>query len=321
MIEVMKTPLPSPTVVAADIMTRKPEIVNSSSTIASVAKLFLDHSYSSAPVIGSGGEVLGIIDEFALIKIKLQQHLAGDDRDVLAHHQDTFSAPHFVSENTPLIDLVKEMLVATNHRLLVLNKAKNLMGIISPKDVLRYVVGEKEKVKSVKVQLEETKTSLDKTLKELKKTKSKLEIYKDMVMDSPTMIHSVDANGKIIMANRKMHTLLGYKGHELIGKTIYDLYAEATHADASAGLKKIIESGFHQNTFSTMLKKDGEKVRVDVASAALQDESGNFLATITVSRPVDADILLRALHGVLSKDSIGAEQYSEIKNQIEKSQK
>ncbi len=51
-----------------------------------------------------------------------------------------------------------------------------------------------------------------------------------------------------------------------------------------------------------MLKKNGEKLRIDIVSTAIHDEAGEFVGTISVSRPVDSDILLRALHGVLHTD-------------------
>lgn len=42
----------------------------------------------------------------------------------------------------------------------------------------------------------------------------------------------------------------------------------------------------------------GEKIRVDIASSSLTDEAGQFLATISISREVQAEALLRALNGI-----------------------
>lgn len=302
--------------IASDIMTKKPVVFHSSQTIDEAAQNFIEHNYSSAPVLSSSGEILGVLDEFSLIKIKLIQHLEEQGRDKLAFHIDSLQPACFVKENVPLLEVVRDMMRAPNHRLLVINNAKNLLGIISPKDVLLYVVGEKRKSQDLKAELEKTKNDLEVTLAELETTKSKLDIYQDMVMDNPTMIHSVNEQGEIIMANNKMHTELGYNPGELIGKTIFDLYAQAAHPEAVSGLKKVIEEGRHSNTFTTMLKKNGDKVRADIASSALYDNYHKFIGTISVSRPVDADVLLRALHGVLANEGKG-ERYGAIKDIVD----
>lgn len=299
--------------IAADIMTKKPVVFHSSMTIEEAAQNFLEHNYSSAPVLSSTGEILGVLDEFSLIKIKLIQHLEEQGRDKLAFHVDSLQQATFVKDTAPLLEVVRDMMKAPNHRLLVVNNAHTLMGIISPKDVLLYVVGERRKSQDLKAELEKTKNDLEKTLKELETTKSKLDIYQDMVMDNPTMIHSVNEQGKIIMANKKMHQILGYEQGELVGKSIFDLYAKAVHPDAVSGLKKIMEDGHHSNTFTTMIKKSGEKVRADIASTALFDDHHKFIGTISVSRPVDSDVLLRALHGVLAKEKDGGDRYGVIK--------
>ncbi|MCB0350074.1 MAG: CBS domain-containing protein [Bdellovibrionales bacterium] len=303
--------------IASDIMTKKPFVLQSSMTISEASSCFLNHHFSSAPVMSAAGEVMGILDEFSLIKIKLVQHLDENGRDKLAFHKDFFQQATFVKESTQILDVVKEMMKAYNNRLWVLNNAKALVGIISPKDVLRYVVGEKKKQVDLQGELEKAKNDLDKVVAELQQTKGKLDMFEDMVMDNPTMIHSVNKSGTIIMANRKMHELLGYENGELVGKTMFNLYVDSVHAEAVSGLKKIMKSGQHQNTFTTMIKKNGDKIRVDISSTALLDDAGDFIGTISVSRPVDADILLRALHGVLSKDTITDDKMREIRDILE----
>ena len=285
-------------------MTTKPLAVPATMTIREVAGMFLEQGYTSAPVIGSTGAIMGIIDEFSLIKAKLIQHIEDHVGDQLSHHAEYLIPAHCVRLDTPLTEVVREMIKSPNHRVLVLNSAKALVGIISPKDVLRYVTGvHKQVTLDLKKELAEAKESLEHVKKELSKTRSRLGIYKDIVMDNPSMIHSVDGDGKILMANHKMHQLLGYDSNELVGKTIFDLYAPAMHSEALNGLNAIKSTGSHQNTFTTMLRKNGERLRIDIVSSALYDEDENFIATVSVSRPVDSDILLRALHGVIRNDS------------------
>src|ERR1700677_2572245 len=103
---------------ASDIMTIKPIVVAASMTVIEVANMFLEQGYTSAPVVGSAGEILGIVDEFALIKAKLVQHIEEHSRDKLAHHAEYLLPAHTVREETPLTDVVKEMIKSPNHRVL-----------------------------------------------------------------------------------------------------------------------------------------------------------------------------------------------------------
>ena len=123
--------------------------------------------------------------------------------------------------------------------------------------------------------------------------------YQKLYDDSPYSMHSVDEKGIVVLANKRLHEMLGYKHGELIGESVVKLYSDTVRHDALAGLKKIMEEGYQHNIYTTMITKTGEKLRVDVASSALRDDNGNFMSTITISRTVDSQILLRALHGIV----------------------
>jgi hypothetical protein len=52
-------------------------------------------------------------------------------------------------------------------------------------------------------------------------------------------------------------------------------------------------------TYTTMLRKNGDKMRVDIVSSSFKDQKGEFVGTISISREVDAEDLLRALNGLM----------------------
>ena len=101
------------------------------------------------------------------------------------------------------------------------------------------------------------------------------------------------------MANKKIHSALGYNESELLGKSFTDLYAKSMHHEALQGLNQIKENGSHNHIYSSMIKKNGEKLRVDIVSSALRDHDGKFIATISAAQEVDSENLLRALNGTL----------------------
>src|SRR5690606_3694041 len=112
-------------------------------------------------------------------------------------------------------------------------------------------------------------------------------------IDSPYMMHSVDAEGKILMANAKIHHTLGYGLNELVGQPLSILYPKSELHEAWSGLEQIKNTGHHHMTYSTMQRKNGEKIRIDISSSALKNTSGEFVGTISISREVDAEELLR----------------------------
>lgn len=289
---------------AKELMTTSPHIVQSGHSLDEVMKLFLDKNITSAPVVSSQGDIMGIIDELVLIKAFLMNHLKPEAKEKVVHHEEFFHPHVSVKEGDSLGDVVKQLIHAPTNRVLVTNNSGQIRGIISPKDILNFLNGENIKIADLNEELEKAQNEIKKLKDKLHDLKGALNTYKDIYHESPIMMHSIDANGTIVMANEKLHEELGYDDNELIGKSIQDLYAQTVHHEAMHGLQKIINDGYHHSTYTTMIKKNGEKVRVDIASSALWDTEGRFQNTITVSRLVDSEHLLRALHGVLNDEEL-----------------
>ena len=287
---------------AKDIMTANPIFIPSGADLKEAVHLFFSRDLHAAPVVNPLGETLGFMGELGLLKSVLKHHFEKERTNRIAHHSELFDEPTYVNEDDSLGDVIRCMIKAATHRVLVQNKKKQLVGIISPKDVLRFVTGETARSTDLKDQLEKSRTELSAMSKQITGLQETVDRYKKLVEESPYMLHSVDANGRIVMANKKIHEVLGYNPGELVGRSLSDLYPESVRGEAYHGLTIIMEKGYHQTTYTTMLRKNGEKVRVDLASGALKDSHGTFLGTITISREVDSDLLLRALNGVLEKE-------------------
>ena len=187
-----------------------------------------------------------------------------------------------------------------NHRLLVRDDKKKIIGIISPKDIMRAMIGVSNPSQNLKEKLKEAEEQLQTSLHKISEIEKHLEVYRSVFQETPYMIHAADFSGKIIMSNRSEHEALGYKMGELIGQSIYDLYAPQMHAEAKRGLELIKEKGFHHMTYTTLVKKDGTPLRCDIVSSAMRDKDGQFLSTVTVLRPVDSEELLRTLNGIVN---------------------
>ena len=298
---------------AKNLMTKDPITVPSGSELRDQVRSFIDNNISSAPVISPVGEILGTLTELALIRAYLTLQMHGPHNGSKVVHFKEFLEPSTtVKEDEPVTEVIKSLIKAPTHRLVVQNSASYVTGIISPKDILGFLAGEDHKNSLLRDELAETKKMLENIKEKLKDAEEVLQNYQKVYQDAPTMMHSVDAKGKIIMANKKIHEILGYKPGELLGKTLYDIYAKNCHAEDSYGLKRIIENDYHNSTYSTMMTKKQQKIRVDIASSALKDHHGKFIGTISVARVIDSDELLRTLHGVLNKDHVQKEDLEEF---------
>lgn len=284
---------------AKDIMTPNPKMVQSGHDLKDAITFFLENNLHYSPVISPMGDVLGLLSEFSLVKASLRVYLEPNKHEKVAHHVDTLEPMEFISEDATLDEVVKTLTKSPTHRILVRGKNNKVVGIISPKDILLLVSGAERNALDLRKELEKTREQAADLSDKLETLEETTKIYKNLFEDSPHMMHAVDKNGRIVMANKAIHRKLGYEDGELIGKMLTDLYPKSVLHEAISGLKKIEEEGQHQMTYTTMVRKNGAKIRVDIASSALRDEYGKFISTITISREVDSEALLRALHGVV----------------------
>ncbi|GIL17785.1 MAG: hypothetical protein BroJett040_15360 [Oligoflexia bacterium] len=284
--------------IARDIMTTNLRSIGSGEELRDTVKFFLESGIHYAPVVTPIGEVLGLFSEFGLLKAALRNYLDSDKHDKVINHRDLLEEAPSVYEDSSLDEVVKALLKSPTRRVLVTSVSGKLTGIISPKDLLFSLHGEETKTYEIHRDLEKTKDLAKKLTKKVQALEDAISVYQNFIQDSPNMIHSLDKDGKIIMANKKIHHVLGYNDDELIGKSIQDLYPRTVLPQAIDALNKIKEDGIHKQTYSSMLKKSGEKIRVDIASSALHDAHGKFIGTISISREIDSESLLRALNGI-----------------------
>ncbi len=289
---------------ALDLMTPNLKTVASGDTLEDIIKLFLEQGITSSPVKNPLGETLGVFTELSLLKAFMLHKTKFGKSDRVGHHIELFDEAVYINASAPLSEVVKLLIQSSNHRLLVQDDKKKVIGIISPKDIMRAMIGVSNPSQNLKEKLKEAEDQLQSSLHKISEIEKNLEVYRNVFQETPYMIHAADFSGKIIMSNRSEHEALGYKMGELIGKSIYDLYAPQMHAEAKRGLELIKEKGFHHMTYTTLVKKDGTPLRCDIVSSAMRDKDGQFLSTVTVLRPVDSEELLRTLNGIVN-DSDG----------------
>jgi PAS domain S-box-containing protein len=284
---------------ASDFMTPNPKMIGSDDTIVDVIRLFLEQGITSSPVVTPTGEILGVITELSLIKAYMLHRARFHKDDRIGHHMDLLEPISYVGVDSTIIQILSAMISSPTHRLLVKNERNKIVGILSPKDLMRAMLGEENPAQSMRQKLRAVEAQLKTSIEKLKSLAENLDVYKQAFNETPYLMHAVNADGIILMANKREHETLGYEDGELPGKSIYDIYEPSMLDHALEGLKTVIETGYQDITYTTLLTKDHKTVRCDISSAAIYGNNGEFVSTISVLRPIDPDDMLRILQGIV----------------------
>lgn len=259
--------------------------------LSDAAQFFASHKLTTVPVVSKAGDIVGVISDFHLLRSLLR---ARQDNSVkcLSDVRDELDPVVTVHEDDSIVSAFRLMIQSPSHRIYAVH-ADKLVGALSPKDLLLYMAGVKDKDDHVIDSV--VQKQIETILRELHDTRRLLSDYQQLFHDSPYLMHSVDMNGKIIAANRMIHFVLGYDDGELVGKTLRQLYPPENWQKAMLGLDTIKKLGFHPLMNVVMMKKDGESVRVDIATSLRKDDKGNPESTITVGRLSDSYRMLNFL--------------------------
>lgn len=265
---------------ARDLMNPMTPALSFDSTVEDAIHFFEDHPQQFAAVSASRDRLNGVLTEGNLVRIYLR-YQTQPAKDALIFYRDCFEPTQLILETEPLPEVIKKIMTSVGHRVFVIDSHGHLVGHITAKDILPYLGGKKQ----AKVQPSEAFDEL----------RSQLYLYEGFFSKSPFMMHSVNHQGFIQMANEMLHSILGYEYGELIGKTIYDLYPRQSHEKAQEGIKTILSQGYHQVIQAEMVHKNGSLIKVEMASRVLEDPWKNPIGTITVTRPLDMKLLLHGL--------------------------
>jgi PAS domain S-box-containing protein len=288
---------------ASELMTAAPMTLSSETTVTEAVQFFITNSVTTMPVLGSQGEILGQISDLSLLKAYVLSQAHPDKTMLIGQFRNLFEKPLLISEKAPLADVLKSLQESVTHRVLVIDASDRLIGIISPKDLLRFMRGEEKPSVKLVHDLKGLQTKVDSLNQTVKGLNKDLNQYQEIYKSNFYMMHSIDATGKIMMANEKLHQTLGYKPNELIGKTILDLYPDHLHKVVEAGLEKLRTGGETDHTYSTFLTHEGKPMRVELASSIMKSDKGDFVGTFTISRELDSETMLKALHGIFKEKS------------------
>ncbi|MBI5192154.1 MAG: CBS domain-containing protein [Nitrospirae bacterium] len=144
---------------AKDIMTKEVVTVTSTTTVEELARLFIKHGISGAPVVDEDGNLKGVVTENDLIKMEQRLHIPtvitifdaviylgsskkfeDDIRKMAAVTvEDIYKKdPITVTESSTIEDIATIMCEKNVHHIPVVKKGK-LVGMVGKKDIVRAI--------------------------------------------------------------------------------------------------------------------------------------------------------------------------------------
>lgn len=260
---------------ARDIMTEKPQSVQTQQSLDSIGDLFLNQKHYCNPVLDSNSKCLGIITEIGLIKAMALKNKS-PEKDRLEHHLQVIEQVVYCKSNTPVKDLVKDLVASSHSRILVVDDHQHLQGIISPNDVLRILLGEARKTEEMGRELQKIS----------QQNKTDISVFESVFNASPFYMIMFDKNGQVLSMNQLLLNALGYKKEEAVKLNIESVYPQFAHKAARKSLEKVILEKKDGVSYTAFVKKNHELLAVDLQSNAIYDDKNKFICSLTMARDI-----------------------------------
>ncbi len=140
-------------IVAKDIMTPKVKTLESSNSIVEAIQFFNETKLSSVPIVTGANESMGMMTEMSLVRAVVLMQLQPDKFKKVQHIADLLEKAVFVREADPMPKILAAMISSAAKRVIVQNNAGQYMGIISPKDLLKALNGDKSLAQVVQAEV------------------------------------------------------------------------------------------------------------------------------------------------------------------------
>ena len=119
--------------------------------------------------------------------------------------------------------------------------------------------------------------AMNETLDELNAQTNKL---RRLYEETPVMLHSIDARGRLIQVSELWLEKLGYEREQVLGRSLLDFVKPAHHVNARESMSRVLgEQGWCKDVSMTFLTRQGGELPVLLSATAQHDSEGNVLRT------------------------------------------
>lgn len=135
------------TALISRIMTKNPKTINLKTPLSEVGKIFSEGKFHHLPVV-DGKELIGIVSYFDLIRVSFENSFGVTDKqavyEVLDHTLDISaimtSGPLCIQETGTVLEAAEKLSSGHFHSLPVINADHELVGIVTTKDLIDYLI-------------------------------------------------------------------------------------------------------------------------------------------------------------------------------------
>ena len=107
--------------------------------------------------------------------------------------------------------------------------------------------------------------------------------YRSLYNNTPAMMHSLDAEGRILSVSDRWHRALGYEHDEVIGRPVVDFMTDESRTHAlNVTLPAFFRTGKATNLAYQFVKKNGELMDVLVSAISEKDQYGKVLRSLAI---------------------------------------
>ena len=115
---------------------------------------FTKNKFSSVPVMTTMGDIAGQLTELVMVRILVLHQIQPDKYKKLVNCTELLEPAFFVEPNDPITTVIRSIMKSPSRRVLVKSDGRQIMGIISPKDLLRLLLANSPEAKAIQDEIQ-----------------------------------------------------------------------------------------------------------------------------------------------------------------------
>lgn len=276
-------------------------VLNSSDKIYDALDKMLERELSTCPVVDHNGKFLGQITDVIFIKALILIR-SGKKLDYIFELSEYFLNPPTISSFSSIEEVATKIFSSKSQRIFVVDSTNKLQGVISPKNVLKFLAMEFGYISSGESDGKVTKEQ--QILADLKEIQQKYNTanerktaFEKVLETADSLVLIFDSELKLFFVNKTAVESLGLKLDPSGELTLKEVLSEQSFREVTGFLDQCQkeQSDFHLNSYFSLNTAAGDEFRIE-ANVNISCRNDGFISLI--GKNINADKLLKQLNGI-----------------------